>query len=450
MSFGSLIFLFLFLPITLILYYIVPGRAKKAVLILLSFVFYAWGKPEHLVLLVLSVLFNYFSASEMMGWKDQGNELAAKIALFSAIGVDVCVLAVFKYTGLGLPLGISFYTFSIISYLADLYMEKAGMANNLVNFTLYVSFFPKITSGPIVQYGDFEEQLMSLKPGRHAVEDGFYQFLTGLFKKVLIADSLGAAFTYIVSLDRMAAATAWLGAFFYFLQLYFDFSGYSDMAIGIARMLGFRFDKNFDYPYMSSSISEFWRRWHISLGAWFRNYVYIPLGGNRCSTLMQVRNLLIVWALTGIWHGSTLNFLVWGLYHGAFIMLERFVLKDRVEVIPRVLRIFVTDLIVLFGWVFFFSPSMGSAVSWFGRMFGADGMGVWNSTTGFIFRENLPMMIIALLLLGPGLRKIHDMYAYDRGGVYRALSFLLFAVLFLVSIAVIVGSTYISFLYVQF
>ena len=450
MSFGSLIFLFLFLPVSLILYYIVPGRAKKAVLILLSFVFYAWGKPEHLVILVLSVLFNYFSAAEMLRWKEQGNDLMARIAFFGAVGIDVCVLAIFKYTGAGLPLGISFYTFSMISYLADLYMEKAGMADNLVNFTLYISFFPKITSGPIVQYRDFEEQLLSLRPGRHAVEDGFYMFLTGLFKKILIADTLGAAFAYVTSLDSMAAATAWLGALFYFFQLYFDFSGYSDMAIGLSRMLGFRFSKNFDYPYMSSSISEFWRRWHISLGAWFRNYVYIPLGGNRCSTVMQIRNLLVVWVLTGIWHGSTLNFLVWGLYHGAFVILERFVLKDRTEVFPKVLRILVTDLIVYFGWVFFFSPSMGSAVSYFGRMFGADGMGIWNSTTSFIFMENLPMLIIALLLTGPGVRRIHDVYAYDRGGVYRALSFLIYVVLFAVSIAVIVGSTYTSFLYVQF
>jgi len=428
----------------------VPGKAKKLIMILLSFLFYAWGSPEHLLLLIISVLFNYFSASEMIRWKESGNILGARIAFFGAIVVDIVVLAIFKYTTIGLPLGISFYTFSIISYLADLYLEKAGEANNLINFTLYVSFFPKISSGPIVRYQDFEAQLLDLRPGKKAVEDGLYLFLMGLFKKILIADALGSAFSQIVALGDMPAATAWLGAFFYFLQLYFDFSGYSDMAIGLSRMLGFRFEKNFDYPYLSKSVAEFWRRWHISLGAWFRNYVYIPLGGNRCSTLMQVRNLLAVWILTGIWHGSTLNFVVWGLYHGAFVMLERFVLKDILEKIPAVIRILVTDFIVFMGWVLFFSPSMGSALGWYGSMFGADGMGLWNSTTTFLLIEKLPLMIIAVLFLGPWIRNLHDNFAYKEGGVFRALSILIFAALFLVCTAGIVGSTYTSFLYVQF
>ena len=282
------------------------------------------------------------------------------------------------------------------------------------------------------------------------MEDGLYLFLMGLFKKILIADALGSAFAQITALGSMPAGTAWLGAFFYFLQLYFDFSGYSDMAIGLSRMLGFRFEKNFDYPYLSTSVADFWRRWHISLGAWFRNYVYIPLGGNRCSTLMQVRNLLAVWILTGIWHGSTLNFLVWGLYHGAFVMLERFVLKDVLEKIPKVIRILVTDFIVYIGWVLFFSPSMGRAIGWYGSMFGADGMGLWNSTTTFLLIEKLPLMIIAVLFLGPWLRNLHDNFAYKEGGVFRALSILVFAALFLVCTAGIVGSTYTSFLYVQF
>lgn len=450
MSFGSLIFLFVFLPVSLILCYIVPGKAKKLIMILLSFLFYAWGSPEHLLVLIISILFNYFSASEMIRWKESGNIMAARIAFFGAVIVDIAVLAVFKYTTIGLPLGISFYTFSIISYLADLYLEKAGELNNIINFTLYVSFFPKISSGPIVRYQDFEEQLLDLRPGKKAVEDGLYLFLMGLFKKILIADALGSAFAQITALGSMPAGTAWLGAFFYFLQLYFDFSGYSDMAIGLSRMLGFRFEKNFDYPYLSTSVADFWRRWHISLGAWFRNYVYIPLGGNRCSTLMQVRNLLAVWILTGIWHGSTLNFLVWGLYHGAFVMLERFVLKDVLEKIPKVIRILVTDFIVYIGWVLFFSPSMGRAIGWYGSMFGADGMGMWNSTTTFMLVEKLPLMIIAVLFLGPWIRNLHDNLAYKEGGVYRALSILVFAALFLVCTAGIVGSTYTSFLYVQF
>ena len=449
-SFGSLIFLFLFMPVSLLLYYVVPGPFKKAVLILLSFLFYAWGRPEHLVVLALSILFNYFSASEMLRWKQNGSIMMARIALFGAIAVDIAVLAVFKYTSIGLPLGISFYTFSIISYLADLYLEKAGRADNLVNFALYVSFFPKISSGPIVSYQEFEDQLLTAKPGLVSIQDGLYQFLIGLFKKILIADALGSAFARVTSLTAMATATAWLGALFYFLQLYFDFSGYSDMAIGLSRMFGFRFGKNFDYPYLSVNISEFWRRWHISLGAWFRNYVYIPLGGNRCSTLMQVRNLLAVWILTGIWHGSTLNFLIWGLYHGAFAMLERFVLKDKVEMFPKVLRILVTDLIVYFGWVMFFSPSMGEAVRYYGLMFGAGSLGFWNKTTTFLLMEKLPLLIIAAALCGPWIYSLHESFAFKRGGVYRTISVLMFAALFLVCTAGIVGSTYTSFLYVKF
>ena len=419
-------------------------------MILLSYLFYAWGNPQHLLVLILSILFNYFSASEMIRWKQNGSVLAARIAFFGAVAVDVIVLAIFKYTSLGLPLGISFYTFSIISYLADLYMEKAGRADNLINFTLFVSFFPKVGSGPIVRYQDFEEQLLNIKPGLIAVQDGLYLFLMGLFKKILIADALGAAFSQVTQLAGMAQATAWLGAFFYFLQLYFDFSGYSDMAIGLSRMFGFRFEKNFDYPYLSNSINDFWRRWHISLGAWFRNYVYIPLGGNRCSTLCQVRNLLAVWILTGIWHGSTLNFLIWGLYHGAFAMLERFLLKDTLEKIPDVIRILVTDIIVFFGWVMFFSPSMGEALRYYGLMFGAGSLGFWNRTTTFLLVEKLPLLIIAVILCGPWVFRLHESLAFKEGGLYKTVSLLVFTALFLVCTAGIVGSTYTSFLYAKF
>lgn len=427
-----------------------PGQAKKIVMILLSFLFYAWGNPLHLLLLILSILFNYFSAQEMVRFKQNGSIIPARIAFWGAVGVDIVVLAIFKYTTLALPLGISFYTFSIISYLADLYMEKAGYADNLINFALFVSFFPKVGSGPIVRYQDFEAQIANLKFTRKALENGIYQFLIGLFKKILIADALGTLFAQITGLGEMAQATAWLGALCYFLQLYFDFSGYSDMAIGLSRMLGFQFEKNFDYPYLSLSISEFWRRWHISLGAWFRNYVYIPLGGNRCSTLLQVRNLLAVWILTGIWHGNTLNFLVWGLYHGAFVMIERFVLKNTFDRVPAIFRIIVTDIIVFFGWVLFFSPSMQSAIHYYGLMFGVGSQGLWNNTTSFLLMQKLPLLIIALLLTGPWVHRLQESFTFHRGGIYRTVSFVIFAALFLLCTAGIVGSTYTSFLYAQF
>ena len=450
MTFGSLLFLFIFLPITLLLYHVVPERYKLLLLAVMSILFYSWGSPSQLLVLVLSMGFNYTAGMEIDRYLEKDRPGVARIALFAAVIVDVAVLAIFKYTTLTMPIGISFYTFSIISYLADIYKGDALAEESPVHFVLFVTFFPKITSGPIVRYCDFKEQLSNLAVTRYSLGDGMNLFLIGLFKKVLIADTLGSAFGQVTGLGRMAAATAWMGMLFYGLQLYFDFSGYSDMAIGLSRIFGFRFDKNFDYPYLSTSVSEFWRRWHISLGAWFRNYVYIPLGGNRCSPLRQAGNLMAVWVLTGIWHGSTWNYLVWGLYHGAFVLLEKFALKDILPKIPTGIRIFVTDLIAFLGWVFFFSPSLTSALQYFGKMFGADGMGFWDQTTSFYLRERILLLILAVLLCSPTVKNFHDSTVYRKGGAAKAVSVVLYTVLFVVCVAGLVSATYTSFLYVQF
>ncbi len=450
MTFSSLLFLFLFMPVFLLLYHLVPGRVKMPVLLVLSFVFYAWGSPRNLILLVLSILFNYAAGLQIDAFIQMGRESMVRISTILTVAVDLAVLCFFKYVTGTLPIGISFYTFSVLSYIFDVYRENARAETSPLYMAVYVAFFPKVISGPIVRFCDFQEQLDNLRFSRSDLLVGLNMFLQGLFKKILIADTLGKAFGNVTSLSTMAGGTAWLGMIFYSLQLYFDFSGYSDMAIGLSRMMGFRFDKNFNYPYLSANISEFWRRWHISLGAWFRNYVYIPMGGNRCSSLMQARNLLTVWVLTGIWHGSTLNFLVWGLYHGFFVLLEKFVIKDRLEAVPVIVRILITDFLAFIGWVFFFSPSLGGAIHYLGQMVCMDGIGFWNQTTSFILKENLLLLIAAVLLCTPFVKNMHDHLAFRRGGVFRAVSVGIYVLLFFLCVAELVSATYTSFLYFKF
>ena len=450
MALSSLVFIFIFLPLSLLLYHLVPQRGRQILLAILSLLFYAFGSPKYLAVLLLSIAFNYGTGIEIEKWGVAGNFFLKRFAMIFGVTVNIVLLGLFKYSSLGLPIGISFFTFSAISYLLDVYWEKAGAEYDPVQLILYIAFFPKVTSGPIVQYRDFKEQLRTRTTAAFDLREGMSLFLYGLFKKVILADTLGKAFGEVTALSSMAGGSAWLGMIFYSLQLYFDFDGYSDMAIGLSRMFGFRFEKNFDYPYLSTGISEFWRRWHISLGAWFRNYVYIPLGGNRCSVLKQIRNLMIVWALTGIWHGSTLNFLVWGLYHGLFVLLERFVLKDALEKIPDGIRVFLTDFIAFFGWIFFFSPSLMGAFRYIGRMFGMDGVGFWNGTTTFILKEYALILILSVLFCGPVMKNLHDKLAYVRGGAWKTASVVLHGLLFLLCVAGLVSATYTSFLYFRF
>ena len=450
MSFNSVSFLFMILPLSVLLYVLIPGRGKLAVMFVTGLLFYGWGGPKELVLLLLTIAFHYGAGAELFFLKQGKRHKQAKLMLVFAVACDIALLCVYKYSGAGLPLGISFYTFSELSYLFDIYYGKAEAEKNPFKLSLYVSFFPKVTSGPIVKYADFSEQLDSLRFDFENISDGTALFLKGLFKKVLIADNLGVAFASVTELNLISGATAWLGMIFYSLQLYYDFSGYSDMAIGLAKVFGFSFDKNFDYPYMSKSISEFWRRWHISLGAWFRDYVYIPLGGNRVSSAMLLRNLLVVWLLTGIWHGSTGNFVVWGLYHGFFVILERFVIKDSFDGIPSVIRIIITDFIAFVGWVFFFSDSLPDALYYIMEMFGADGLGFFDKTAFFLFFDNLFLLIVAIALATPFPKLLHDKLAYEKGGVWRVLSVVAAVVLMILAVSGIIGSTYTTFLYFKF
>lgn len=468
MTFNTILFLFTFLPIALILYYIVPKRFRNIPLVLLSLVFCAWGNPTYLILMAFSVVFNYITGLELDAYLQEERHTGAKVTMISAVVVNLLILGFFKYYGflistvnsitgltlsapeLPLPLGISFFTFSVLSYVFDVYRGRAEVQKNFLDFSLYVTFFAKVTSGPIVQYKDMAPQLRERQMVPAKFGAGISMFLVGLGKKVLIADNLGATFSAISGLSTMSAGTAWLGMILYSLQLYFDFSGYSDMAIGLAKCFGFDFSANFDYPYLSASISEFWRRWHISLGAWFRDYVYIPLGGNRCSKERQLINLAVVWLLTGLWHGSAWNFVIWGVYHGIFVILEKFVLKDIWPKVPKFLRIFVTTLLVFFGWVLFFSPSLSGAIHYYGQMFGAGHMGLFDGTFRYYFFGSLRLLIVAFLGCGPIVRRIHQRLCYYKGGKRTYVSVIGFVLLLILCVAYMMSATYSSFLYVQF
>lgn len=468
MTFNTILFLFTFLPIALILYHIVPKRFRNIPLVILSLVFYAWGNPTYLILMAFSVVFNYITGLELDAYLQEERHTGAKVTMISAVVVNLLILGFFKYYGflistvnsitgltlsapeLPLPLGISFFTFSVLSYVFDVYRGRAEVQKNFLDFSLYVTFFAKVTSGPIVQYKDMAPQLRERQMVPAKFGAGISMFLVGLAKKVLIADNLGATFSAISGLSTMSAGTAWLGMILYSLQLYFDFSGYSDMAIGLAKCFGFDFSANFDYPYLSASISEFWRRWHISLGAWFRDYVYIPLGGNRCSKHRQLINLAVVWLLTGLWHGSAWNFVLWGVYHGIFVILEKFVLKDIWPKVPKFLRIFVTTLLVFFGWVLFFSPSLSGAIHYYGQMFGAGHMGLFDGTFRYYFFGSLRLLIVAFLGCGPIVRRIHQRLCYYKGGKLTYVSVIGFVLLLILCVAYTMSATYSSFLYVQF
>ena len=469
MSFSTLFFLFIFLPVSLILYYVFPKKLRNIPLVVLSLVFYAWGNPVYLILLLLSMAFNYVSGLQIAGYKEAGRTGFARATMIIAVAANLLLLGYFKYFAflletlnlipglnlsapeLSLPLGLSFYTFTVLSYILDVYMDRAPVQKNVLSYAVYATFFPKIISGPIVQYRDMMEQIEAERETPPAkIASGMNLFLVGLFKKVLLADNLGTVFGAVSGLEAMSVGTAWLGMVLYSLQLYFNFSGYSDMAIGLSKMLGFDLDKNFDYPYRALNITDFWRRWHISLGAWFREYVYIPLGGSRCSKPKIFRNLLIVWLLTGLWHGASWSFIAWGLWHGAFAMLERFVIKDRLDKVPAPIRIFGTCLIAFLGWVMFFSGSLSNMVHYFGQMFGAGHLGLIDSGFRYYFSSSWLLILAAVIGSGPLVRRLHQNLTYRRGGAAVYISAALYILLLVLCIASMVSSTYTSFLYFQF
>ena len=456
MSFGNLYFVFGFLPVSLLLYFIAPSRIKNVVLLLCSLVFFAWGEPTYLLLLALSVGFNYFTGRELALLLRAEKKGAARFVLTCSVILNLLLLCFFKYgaellggRALPMPIGISFFTFSLLSFLIDISRGRAPAAKNIIDFGLYVTFFPKLVSGPIVRYAEMEAQLREHPFSWEKFGSGARQFLIGLAKKVLIANTLGTTFYALsaLSVTSLSAAGAWLCAISYSLMLYFDFGGYSDMAIGLAGMFGFALEKNFDYPYLSGTVAEFWRRWHISLGTWFREYVYIPLGGSRCGSLRTALNLMVVWLLTGIWHGTGACFLLWGVYYGVLLVLEKLILRRVLNKVPDAVRHILTLLCVVIGWVFFFSPSPQAAFAMLGRMFGTGKL--LDTAAKYYWSAAWRVILLAVFACLPvGARFGRSLLR--RGRAWIPLSIVYYAVLLLLCIAGMMNDTYSAFLYFQF
>lgn len=469
MLFSSITFLFLFLPIVMAVYYIVPGRGKNIVLLIASLFFYAWGEPVYVVLMILSILFNYFCGRDIQANGEDAGK--AKLSLAFAVTVNILILGFFKYYGfildtvnsllpsdipyreLPLPVGISFYTFQAISYLVDIYRKKAEPQKNILYFALYISMFPQLIAGPIVRYVDIEAQLRNRKISIRRLGQGAVFFIIGLAKKVIIANTAGSVFDQIsgVPASSLSMLTAWVGVFSYAFQIYFDFSGYSDMAVGLGKMFGFEFKKNFDYPYISKSITEFWRRWHISLSTWFREYVYIPLGGNRCSVSRNIFNLMVVWALTGMWHGAAWNFIAWGVYYGVILVMEKYIWGDSLERLPGVVRHIYTIILVLAGWVFFFSPSLGYSLRYLAAMVGG-GAGIVDSEGAFLLFTHWLLFLLAVLGSSSfGLRLLNAVPRLLRNEKAKSVTAaVIYMSVFVIAVAFLVTDTFNPFLYFRF
>ena len=419
MVFSDSVFLFMFLPLTLAVYYAVPFAFKNTVLFLTGLLFYAWGEPVYVLIMLLSTAIDY-CAGRLMDRFDS-NKNIRKATLLVSVVMNLSLLGIFKYgsffigsvngifgsaipdPGLPLPIGISFFTFQSMSYTIDLYRRNIKVQKNFIDFAAFVTMFPQIVAGPIVRYEDVSAQLACRRIDLRSMSDGITRFVCGMCKKVLIANSIGALWTDVKAQDyaSMPAATAWLGIAAFTLQIYFDFSGYSDMAIGLGKMLGFDFPENFRYPYNSKSIAEFWRRWHITLGDWFKSYVYFPLGGSRGSTAATIRNTLIVWLLTGLWHGASWNFILWGLYYGVLIILEKFVFRRLLERTPSALRHILTMLAVVFGWVIFEITSPASELEFVKAMLGFGGSFANSFTLNAL--HNYAVTFIAAIAISTGI-----------------------------------------------
>ena len=414
MVFSSLLFLFYFLPAVLLLYFIVPKKLKNALLFVVSLFFYAWGEPVYVLVMLAIIVIDYASGLWIQRMKDSGRPKAARFVLILCLITNLGMLGFFKYAnflidnlnmipsvtipslGIALPIGISFFTFQSLSYTIDVYRGDVKAQRSIISFGTYVALFPQLIAGPIVQYKTIDKQLDERTHSYEQFGDGVRRFITGLGKKVLLANTAGVIWTKVSSYDTaaMPVLTAWIGILAFTFQIYFDFSGYSDMAIGLGKMFGFEFLENFNYPYISNSITEFWRRWHISLSTWFREYVYIPLGGNRRGLTLQLRNIFIVWLLTGIWHGASWNFVIWGLYFGVLLALEKLFLLKLLQRIPSFFTHIYTMLLVIISWAIFAFDSLPQGISFIGAMFGAHGAPVFDHTSLYLLLTNAAMLLI--------------------------------------------------------
>lgn len=463
MVFSSLTFIYVFLPIVLIGYYLIPSKAKYYWLFLGNLVFYGWGEPVYVVLMLFSIFINFISGLLVDYYSP--SPAKSKIVLVATIIVDIALLGYFKYAGfilqtfntitgssftwkdIILPLGISFYTFQAMSYPIDVYWKKVPAQKNILIFGTYISMFPQLIAGPIVRYEQISRQFTGRNPSLSEISSGIQRFIIGLSKKVLIANNVGLIWDHystILSPD-LSLLGAWLGIIAFTLQIYFDFSGYSDMAIGLGKMLGFSFPENFRFPYMSSSITEFWRRWHITLGSWFRDYVYIPLGGNRKGIFRQILNIIIVWAITGLWHGASWNFVLWGLYYAVLLIIEKLFLLRLQKHIPSFVNHLYALIAVVCGWVLFQITSIGDMFSYLQAMF---------SNNLLYAASDIHMLLSnAIIIIAAGFFSTDWIYRITNKlpekAAFISKTCILIA-LFLVSTAFLVNETYNPFLYFRF
>ncbi len=466
MVFSSIPFIFFFFPIFLIIYYIVPFKLKNIILLIFSLIFYAWGEPVYILLMIFSSLLDYTCGILLGKYK---KKKIRNLILIESIVINLLLLSFFKYSdflieninnifnlnipllNLPLPIGISFFTFQTMSYTIDVYKHNVKEEKNFLNFMTYVSMFPQLIAGPIVRYETVHEELEKREINLNNFCNGFARFLTGLFKKVLIANTLG--FLWVTILDNFydfSSLTLFLGVISFSLQIYFDFSGYSDMAIGMGKMLGFNYLENFNYPYISKSITEFWRRWHISLSTFFKDYVYIPLGGNRCSKIKNIRNILIVWALTGFWHGASWNFLIWGVYFGIILILEKFILNKYLEKLPNFFKHIYAILLILIGWLIFSFEDMNMLISFSKRLIGINTAFI--ASDFFFFIKNYFIIILLGIIFSTPISKIlkEKINSAKYKGIYCTMAFIGSIILFIVTISFLVSDTYNPFLYFRF
>lgn len=464
MVFSSLVFMFAYLPITLLAYYLVPRQGRNIFLFIINLIFYGWGEPKLVLLMVFNIFFNYLG-----GWlldKYRADAKKKKLFLILTCVLDIGILAVFKYTGMitetlnmlpflnipelqiSLPIGISFYTFQTMSYVIDVYRDDAPVSKNFINFGTYVALFPQLIAGPIVRYRDVAEQLVNRRETLEMFTKGVKLFMVGLAKKVIIANTMGTLTTNIfATTDENGVVGTWVGMIAYTFQIYFDFSGYSDMACGLGNMMGFEFLKNFNYPYIAKSITDFWRRWHISLSTWFKEYVYIPLGGNRKGVKRQILNLLIVWGLTGLWHGAAYNFVLWGLYYGLLLILEKFVLKKFLDRLPSFVQHIYTLFIIIIGWGLFYFTDVGQLGEFMVDLFNF-GNGICGDQAFNLIMSNLPMLIIAAVASTPLATMLYTRFEHTR---FMWIPETLYCMgVLAVSTASLVNQSYNPFLYFRF
>ena len=468
MVFSSNVFLMAFLPVTLLFYFLIPQKfikIRNAVLLAASLFFYGWGEPKYIMVMLGSVLFNYFLALFLA----KSSSSRIPLLVLSVAG-NLGILGFFKYTdflidtvngvlggglsplNIALPIGISFYTFQTMSYVIDVYRGKVKVQKDLLAFASYVTLFPQLIAGPIVRYSDVELQLTARSSSIDQIADGIRRFIIGFGKKVLLANQVFVIWKELSAMDELAAASAWLGAVAFTFQIYFDFSGYSDMAIGLGKILGFDYLENFNYPYISRSITEFWRRWHMSLSSWFKEYVYVPLGGNRKGLKRQIFNIAVVWALTGLWHGASWNFVAWGMYFGLILIIEKLWLLRRLDGLPTAAGHIYSIILIVIGWVIFAIDDLGQVAEYIGMMFGSSGAAIDDAF--FYFLQTRWILIAGCIIGSTPLPATFGRWITGKLDEYPAIAGLaetgfLLAVM-TVSVAFLVSGSYNPFLYFRF